>query len=202
MICLSCNSEIDEDSKFCIECGAECKNWDCQSCQHTNKYNHKFCIECGAKKSEVDDRSDLVLDLSSQKESTEELEPCDRIANNTQDQGEEPSWWRFVGLGFCILVVASFFMKKDNSPDEADIAIHQASLICQSVDSTGLGSRPCEYSGWDSSITVTLDTSGSEARSICRGIVNESNGLNFSWDGRWKIKVNSVAGHQLAYCTL
>lgn len=120
----------------------------------------------------------------------------------TQEAQEEPSWWAFVVLGFIVLIGVSFFIEEDDSPDEADIAIHQASLICESVDSVGLSSRPCEYSGWDSSITLTLDTNSSEARSICQGVVDESNGLNFTWNGRWQLKINSVSGHQLAYCTL
>lgn len=198
MICLSCNSEIDNDSKFCIECGAECKSWSCHACQHINKSSHKFCIECGSMKGGSDDKSGLSL----QEGSPEELESCDHMTHASKEEGEDPSWWRFVGLGFVVLVVASFFIEKGDSPDEADIAAYQASLICQSIDSTGLSSRPCETSGWDSSITVTLDTSSSEARSICQGIVNESNGLNFTWDGRWQVKINSIAGHQLADCTL
>ena len=46
MICRSCGSEIPEQTKFCIECGAS-QDLRCPSCSAPHGPGQKFCGECG-----------------------------------------------------------------------------------------------------------------------------------------------------------
>ena len=46
MICRSCGSEVPEQTKFCIECGAS-QDLRCPSCSAPHAPGQKFCGECG-----------------------------------------------------------------------------------------------------------------------------------------------------------
>ncbi len=48
MICRSCGSEVPEQTKFCIECGAS-QDLRCPSCSAPHAPGQKFCGECGTR---------------------------------------------------------------------------------------------------------------------------------------------------------
>ena len=48
MICRSCGSEVPEQTRFCIECGAS-QELRCPSCSAPHPPGQKFCGECGAR---------------------------------------------------------------------------------------------------------------------------------------------------------
>lgn len=52
--------------------------------------------------------------------------------------------------------------------------IDNAFKFCSALDATGVLSKLCDVSGWNQSIDVTMDTSSSEARKICSGIVAQA----------------------------
>lgn len=81
--------------------------------------------------------------------------------------------------------------------------IDSAVLLCRTMDSTGLASSPCTYSGWDSSITVTLDMASDEARDLCQrmsGFVSDQ-GLALS---DWTLHIRSPYSgeNSIAFCRL
>ena len=46
--CISCQAEINEDAKFCGECGAkQVTEKTCAKCGKVNAPNAKFCGDCG-----------------------------------------------------------------------------------------------------------------------------------------------------------
>ena len=48
VICGSCGSEVPEQSKFCIQCGAA-QELRCPACSTAHPHGQKFCGECGAR---------------------------------------------------------------------------------------------------------------------------------------------------------
>jgi hypothetical protein len=83
-------------------------------------------------------------------------------------------------------------------------SVNSAFTLCQIIDSTGLGSQPCEVSGWHSSVTAYLDMASDEAKKTCAGmagIVREK-GLHFG--GQWTLQIKSPfsGGNSIAYCNL
>ena len=62
---------------------------------------------------------------------------------------------------------------------------------CRLLDRTGLPSEPCEVSGWNQSISVSLDMESAEARKSCAPIVAmlESKGYRLSSD--WSLHITS-----------
>ncbi|MCK5284954.1 MAG: hypothetical protein KAJ86_05145 [Alphaproteobacteria bacterium] len=82
--------------------------------------------------------------------------------------------------------------------------VDNAYKFCYALDSTGLLSEPCKVSGWGRSIDVSIDTSSSEARKICSGIVAQASQLNIRFDDGWKIKIYSPYsnGNTIAQCNL
>ena len=58
MKCPNCNEEIENDSKFCSNCGAKME-LHCPKCNDIIKSNDKFCSNCGYKLTSTDKNVDL-----------------------------------------------------------------------------------------------------------------------------------------------
>lgn len=79
----------------------------------------------------------------------------------------------------------------------------EARLMCQALDQTGLASAPCQYSGWNSTITMTIDMIASEARSLCKQMANYSRQKNLNLSG-WTLEIRSPysGNNSIAFCKL
>lgn len=86
---------------------------------------------------------------------------------------------------------------KDNSVD-------YAYRLCNVIDGTGLTSAKCEVSGWNSSVTMHVDMSASEARKTCAAMVNEVRAQGLRFDPGWTIQIRSPysGDNSIAFCNL
>ena len=86
--------------------------------------------------------------------------------------------------------------------DTAD-TVDNAFKFCRALDATGMLSKPCDVSGWNHSIDVTMDTSSSEARKICSAIVAQASRVGASFDRGWKVRIYSPYsnGNTIAQCS-
>ena len=90
------------------------------------------------------------------------------------------------------------------SPALAD-AVENAYTLCQAIDASGLSSSPCEVSGWSGSVTATMNTSSSEARKMCAGMVAMVTQRNIHFRGRqWTLQIKSPysGDNTIAFCNL
>jgi hypothetical protein len=72
------------------------------------------------------------------------------------------------------------------------------------MDNTGLGSQPCEVSGWSSTITLHVDMVSSEARNLCAMMQDYAKSSDLGFGGKWKLEIKSPysGGSPIAYCML
>ena len=75
-------------------------------------------------------------------------------------------------------------------PVHAD-SVDSAYRVCAVFDGTGLLSEPCSVSGWHSSVDVKMDTSGTEAQKICRGVTQMIWDKGVRFDPGWKLRIYS-----------
>lgn len=87
---------------------------------------------------------------------------------------------------------------------DGNTSVRAAYALCSVVDSTGLGSQPCEVSGWNSSVTATLDMSSSEARKVCAQVAALLKQKGISFDAGWTFQIRSPysGDNTIAYCDL
>lgn len=99
-----------------------------------------------------------------------------------------------------LVAAATLFLSA--TPVFAD-AVEDAYRICKSVEQTGL-STDCKVRGWSSTVDITIDTNGAEAREICMGISEQMAQRTRSFDGKWKLRILSpYSGEKaIAVCTL
>lgn len=83
-------------------------------------------------------------------------------------------------------------------------SVNNAYVLCRALDGTGLLSEPCSVSGWHSSVDVTMDTNGLEARKICAEVVRMMREQGMHFDDGWKIRIYSPfsSGSTIAQCNL
>lgn len=79
----------------------------------------------------------------------------------------------------------------------------QARLMCRALDQTGLASAPCTYSGWNSTITITIDMAVGEARNLCQLMVKYSRDQKLGLSG-WRLEIRSPysGSTSMAFCML
>ena len=89
-------------------------------------------------------------------------------------------------------------------PDAYDISARNARHLCEAWDATRGLSQPCEVSGWESSVKVSIDTNGPEARKMCDGVVKTLNAIHATFVPGWKLKIYSplTGDKTLAVCDL
>lgn len=88
-------------------------------------------------------------------------------------------------------------------PKHELLPTQEARLICQALDQIGLASAPCTYSGWDSTITMTINMSVREARKLCRTMVKYSRDHKMGLSG-WRLEIKSPysGNSSIAFCPL
>lgn len=69
--------------------------------------------------------------------------------------------------------------------------VDNAFKLCRIMDNIGTLSKPCEVSGWDSSVSITLDISSYEAIVICRLTTQKMQELGLTFDRGWTLKIYS-----------
>ena len=81
--------------------------------------------------------------------------------------------------------------------------VDNAYKFCSALDATGLLSKPCNVSGRNQSIDVTMDASSSEARKMCSGIVAQASQVGARFDRGWKVRIYSPYsnGNTIAQCS-
>ena len=81
--------------------------------------------------------------------------------------------------------------------------VDNALKFCSALDGTGMLSKPCDVSGWNQSIDITMDAASSEARKICSGIVAQASQVGASFDRGWKVRIYSPYsdGNTIAQCS-
>ena len=101
---------------------------------------------------------------------------------------------------FLLVLAASIVLSSQIA--SADV-VNDAYGLCATFEATGL-STECEVSGWSSTIDVTIDTSGGEARKICAGVVKMMAEKTRSFAGKWKLRIFSPysGDRPIAVCTL
>ncbi len=111
--------------------------------------------------------------------------------------------WRPTGL---CLVTAVFVLAGTSGKSLADSAssVRSARYLCALIDATGLGSAPCSVSGWNSSVSLTLDVEPSDARAACRQVAAMVADAGHSFDDGWTLQIYSPYSGDttIAYCPL
>ena len=98
MECSNCGAEIEDDSKFCEECGAKLEIVKkCPACGNENPANAKFCLECGESLDKDDsedseDKEDVKSDVSeeaSDSDSDVSGDDGDSESDSSEDKDDE-----------------------------------------------------------------------------------------------------------------
>ena len=79
---------------------------------------------------------------------------------------------------------------------------NHAMALCKALDRTGLTAAPCDYSGWDQQMTVTLNIDAGEGQSMCTGIKPTLEQAGIDLHG-WTLFVKTpYSTGPVAFCTL
>jgi hypothetical protein len=81
--------------------------------------------------------------------------------------------------------------------------IDDAYKICAALEVTDL-TTDCKVHGWDQTIDATIDTTGSEARKLCAGVVKLLLNKTPRFKGEWRLRILSPYSgkNAIAICTL
>lgn len=96
--------------------------------------------------------------------------------------------------------IAVAFTAQLTLADTVDNAYH----LCSVFDATGLLSQPCEVSGWNQAVDVSMDTNSTEARKICSGVSAMMAKEDILFGPDWKIRIYSPYSNEntIATCNL
>ncbi len=99
-------------------------------------------------------------------------------------------------LGAVVLIVTG------GSVAHAMDDVEAAYYICAVMDGSGVLSDECEVSGWDQSVTVSIDTTGSEARKMCAAVVEMMASKHDFTQTGWNLRIKSpyTGDNTLANC--
>lgn len=108
-ICNNCNSEVNDDSIFCPNCGNKFIIKECPSCGKELKDNEKFCSSCGTEYKDGQEKTPTESNIINNKDSEESTEE-----NNEEDEisiKANTSLPRLVAAcGFLLFVADYFFL--------------------------------------------------------------------------------------------
>lgn len=102
------------------------------------------------------------------------------------------------------VLIAAAIVMASNAPFAFADTVDNAYRLCSVFDGTGLLSKPCDVSGWNQAVDVSMDTSSSEARKICSSVADMMAQKNIRFDRGWKIRIYSPFsnGNTIATCSL
>jgi hypothetical protein len=103
-------------------------------------------------------------------------------------------------LGALALLLATTVFAAADSKTSVDNAMR----LCATIDATGLVSKPCSVSGWNSTVDATIDMNSSEARNLCHKLVESLRSKAMRWDKGWTLKIYSPysGSNSIAFCNL
>lgn len=83
-------------------------------------------------------------------------------------------------------------------------SVSSAYALCSVVDGTGLASAPCEVSGWNQSVTATIDMTSGEARKLCVQVADMIRQKGATFDRGWTFQIKSPysGDNAIAFCNL
>jgi len=102
-----------------------------------------------------------------------------------------------------VTAASFFFFLSVTSFSNAD-SVDDAYTVCKVLDNSVPMSKPCEVSGWNTSVDVSIDTNSSEAIKICDGVADLAKKNGMSFGKGWKIRIYSPFsnGNTIAVCGL
>jgi len=126
---------------------------------------------------------------------------------------------RLIGLVIVAFIAWAVFHDRDNQALEGasqpaparaaetpreSTSVDNAYAVCQVIDGTGLASKPCEVSGWNSAVIATIDMSSVEARKLCPQIAGLLRDKSVRFKGEWTLQIRSPysGDNSIAFCRL
>lgn len=85
--------------------------------------------------------------------------------------------------------------------DEAKESVDNAFTLCRFLDRTGSLSEPCHVSGWNASVTISVDSTATEAVKLCPAIKQMLQENQMKFGSRWTMKVTSPYSGDKAIAT-
>lgn len=87
---------------------------------------------------------------------------------------------------------------------DLDKTVLHASALCKAVDKSGIATTPCEISGWNSTITVTMVADDSTAHEFCDTATSFVRKGGYHFNAGWELHVVSPYsnGTPIARCDL
>jgi hypothetical protein len=104
------------------------------------------------------------------------------------------------GLGAFAFLLAAL-SASSSFADESEESVNNAFTVCQMLDSTGSLTEPCDVSGWNSSVIISVDASPGEARKLCPSIKKMLQNNNMKFGPGWTMKVTSPYSGDKAIAT-
>jgi len=83
-------------------------------------------------------------------------------------------------------------------------SVDSAYLLCRLVDGAGLASAPCAVSGWNATVTATVDMNSGEARKLCGQMAELMRQKGHQFDSKWTLQIKSPysGANSIAFCRL
>ena len=102
--------------------------------------------------------------------------------------------------GVVAILVATLCMSTAQA-DESEQSVNNAFTMCRMLDSTGSLTEPCDVSGWNSSVIISVDASAAEARKLCPSIKKMLQNNDMEFGPGWTMKVTSPYSGDKAIAT-
>jgi hypothetical protein len=128
----------------------------CKDCDQLVSKRAATCPNCG---------------VANPGETPSEPEKSEPVKKPDPTVGEMLGTLLFIGLLIGIIIFLFRSCASDEPAETKPNVVDDASRLCTSLRNTGLVTE-CSVSGWGSTVDVTIDTTGSEARKMCSGIVD------------------------------
>lgn len=145
-ICNNCNSEVNDDSIFCPNCGNKFIIKECPSCGKELKDNEKFCSSCGTEYKDGQEKTPTESNIINNKDSEESTEE-----NNEEDEisiKAKSSLLSLFAAGGCLLFIAEHFLLNyiyDNWSITIIAVFGISFILLKSFDNISFIYRTCKY---------------------------------------------------------
>lgn len=82
--------------------------------------------------------------------------------------------------------------------------VSNAYTLCKFMDGAGMASAPCKVSGWNKTVTATIDMNSGEARKLCAQVAGMMRQQKLPFDAGWTMQIKSPysGGNSIAFCNL